>query len=172
MSEIRWRPSLCRFWAMRLPRSIRYNSVSYCPSPHSPPPHPPYSSKDKYIYTSRNLQNGHSDVGSECWLIKPTHFFSFSSPKGNHTGYGQFKGTKASAQDIQDIYDGLKQSYLTDFDVLLSGYAPSAEAVQAIGAIARDLKLDAAKKPGSFFWGESVRESKAAKIDWRFHMLR
>ncbi|MCJ1463764.1 putative pyridoxal kinase [Pseudocyphellaria aurata] len=71
---------------------------------------------------------------------------------GNHTGYGQFKGTKSSAQDISDIYEGLKQSCLTDFDVMLSGYAPSAESVEAIGSIARDLRLKATMKPGSFFW--------------------
>jgi pyridoxine kinase len=31
---------------------------------------------------------------------------------------------------------------------------PSAEAVQAIGTIGRDIKLNAGTKPGSFFWGE------------------
>ena len=75
---------------------------------------------------------------------------------GNHTGYQQFKGTKTSAEEISDLYTGLKQSYLTDYDALLSGYAPSAEAVEAIGAIARDLKLRASTKAGSFFWGEHV----------------
>ena len=73
---------------------------------------------------------------------------------GNHTGYKQFKGTKASAQEIRDLYDGLKQSYLTDFNVLLTGYAPGAEAVDAIGSIARDLKLKGSMKAGSFFWSE------------------
>ncbi|KAM0799362.1 pyridoxine kinase [Usnea florida] len=70
----------------------------------------------------------------------------------NHTGYEQFKGTKTSADEISQLYAGLKQSYLIDFDVLLTGYAPSAETVEAIGAIARDLKLRASTKPGSFFW--------------------
>ncbi|KAG8526871.1 uncharacterized protein KY384_008300 [Bacidia gigantensis] len=81
-----------------------------------------------------------------------TNMFSVTAAKGNHTGYKQFKGTKASAEEISDLYAGLKQSYLTDFDVLLSGYAPSAEAVEAIGSIARDQKLRATTKPGSFFW--------------------
>ena len=72
---------------------------------------------------------------------------------GNHTGYKQFKGTKTSAEEISVLYAGLKESYLVDFDVLLTGYAPSAEAVDAIGAIARDLKLRASTKVGSFFWG-------------------
>lgn len=72
---------------------------------------------------------------------------------GNHTGYKQFKGTNTSAEEISHLYAGLKQSYLTDFDVMLTGYAPSIEAVNAIGAIARDLKLRASTKAGSFFWG-------------------
>lgn len=72
---------------------------------------------------------------------------------GNHTGYKQFRGTKTSADEISHLYAGLKQSYLTDFDIMLTGYAPSAEAVDAIGAIARDLKLRSSTKAGSFFWG-------------------
>ncbi|KAL9605463.1 MAG: hypothetical protein Q9179_001337 [Wetmoreana sp. 5 TL-2023] len=71
---------------------------------------------------------------------------------GNHLGYKQSKGTKTSADEISELYAGLKQSYLTDFDVMLSGYAPNAEAVDAIGAIGRDLKLKASTKAGSFFW--------------------
>ncbi|KAL8765797.1 MAG: hypothetical protein Q9209_007236, partial [Squamulea sp. 1 TL-2023] len=64
----------------------------------------------------------------------------------------QSKGSKMSADEISELYDGLKQSYLTDFDMMLTGYAPSAEAVAAIGAIGRDLKLKASTKTGSFFW--------------------
>lgn len=36
---------------------------------------------------------------------------------------------------------------------MLTGYAPNAEAVEAIGAIARDLKLQRSTKAGFFFWG-------------------
>lgn len=35
---------------------------------------------------------------------------------------------------------------------MLSGYAPSAAAVEAVGAIGMDLKRKS-EKPGSFFWG-------------------
>ncbi|KAA6415412.1 MAG: pyridoxine kinase [Lasallia pustulata] len=70
----------------------------------------------------------------------------------NHKAYKQVKGTIASGEEIRDIYEGLKQSYLTDFDIMLSGYAPSAEAVGAIGSIGRDLKLKGINKSGSFFW--------------------
>ena len=79
-----------------------------------------------------------------------SHFYTVP---GNHTGYKQFKGTKASAADIRELYEGLKQSHLNDFDMMLSGYAPGAEAVNAIGSIARDLKYNASLKSGSFFWG-------------------
>ncbi|THC97308.1 hypothetical protein EYZ11_003199 [Aspergillus tanneri] len=70
----------------------------------------------------------------------------------SHVVYGQFKGTRATADEISALYEGLCQSYLTDFDVMLSGYAPSAAAVEAVGAIGQDLQRKAEKKPGSFFW--------------------
>lgn len=74
---------------------------------------------------------------------------------GNHLGYKQSKGTQASPEELSELYAGLKQSYLTDFDVMLTGYIPNARAVDAIGAIGRDLKLKASTKTGSFFWGTS-----------------
>ena len=51
------------------------------------------------------------------------------------------------------IYEGLRQSHLNELDVMLSGYAPGAEAVNAIAAIGRDIKSNASQRPGSFFWG-------------------
>lgn len=74
--------------------------------------------------------------------------------EGNHTAYKQVKGTKTSADQILELYDGLRQSNLNDFDLLLTGYMPSAEDVQAVGKIGRDIKFNAGTKPGSFFWGE------------------
>ncbi|KAH6671408.1 Ribokinase-like protein [Halenospora varia] len=70
----------------------------------------------------------------------------------NHLGYGQAKGTRATAQEIADLYEGLKDSYLDQFDMMLSGYLPGAPSVEAVGVIARDLKYKATMKPGSFFW--------------------
>lgn len=57
-----------------------------------------------------------------------------------------------SAQEIADLFEGLKQSYLDDFDMMLSGYIPGAEAVQAVGRIAAELKAKRRPRPGSFFW--------------------
>ncbi|KAI9803503.1 MAG: hypothetical protein M1825_001846 [Sarcosagium campestre] len=84
-------------------------------------------------------------LGVDVAALDTVHF-------SNHTGYRQFKGTKATAEEIRELYDGLKQSYLNDFDVMLSGYIPGAEAVETVGAIARELKLNSGMKPGSFFW--------------------
>ena len=72
---------------------------------------------------------------------------------GNHTGYKQFKGRKTPAQEVAEIYEGLKQSRLNDFDVLLSGYCPSAGVVEQVGKIARETRFATTTKPGAFFWG-------------------
>ncbi|KAK4239696.1 proliferating cell nuclear antigen [Achaetomium macrosporum] len=70
----------------------------------------------------------------------------------NHTGYRQWTGSKVSAQEITELYQGLKQSYLDDFDMMLSGYVPGAPALEAVGQIGQELKRKAKSKPGSFFW--------------------
>ena len=100
----------------------------------------------------------------QSFLLRPWREIVPADTKvGNHTGYKQWKGTKGSAEEIQDLYTGLKQSYLTDFDVLLTGYAPSAETVDAVGSIARDLKLKGSMKAGSFFWSKSMVLGQANK---------
>lgn len=78
---------------------------------------------------------------------------------GNHTAYKQFKGRKVPAEEIEELYEGLKQSDLNDFDMLLSGYIASKDAVKAVGKIGRDLRLRANIKPGSFFWCSYIRQS-------------
>jgi hypothetical protein len=87
---------------------------------------------------------------------------------GNHTAYKQVKGTKTSADQILELYEGLRQSNLTNFDILLTGYVPSAEAVRAIGKIGRDVKFNAGTKPGSFFWGKGgYNKVIRSEADWR-----
>ncbi|KAG5917169.1 hypothetical protein E4U42_007360, partial [Claviceps africana] len=82
------------------------------------------------------------------WDVAALNTVQFS----NHTGYGQWTGTKVSAQEITDLYNGLRQSYLDDFDMMLSGYIPGAEAVVAVGNIAKELKERNRASPGRFFW--------------------
>jgi len=57
-----------------------------------------------------------------------------------------------SAEEISELFVGLKQSYLDDFDMMLTGYIPGAPAVDAVGRIARELQDKAKDAPGSFFW--------------------
>jgi pyridoxine kinase len=57
-----------------------------------------------------------------------------------------------SAQEITDLYRGLKNAYLDDFDMMLSGYVPGAEALEAVGQVAVELKQRAKEAPRSFFW--------------------
>jgi len=85
-------------------------------------------------------------LGLDVNAINTVHF-------SNHTGYKQWRGTKTPASEIASLYAGLSQARLTDFDVLLSGYIPSAEALTEVVRIARDLKLKReTMNPGSFFW--------------------
>ncbi|EME79273.1 pyridoxal kinase [Pseudocercospora fijiensis CIRAD86] len=70
----------------------------------------------------------------------------------NHVAYRTFTGRKTTPTEISDLYSGLKSALLHNFDVLLSGYCPSAALVHEVGKIGRDNKTRAATKPGSFFW--------------------
>ncbi|KAL2270080.1 hypothetical protein VTJ83DRAFT_2264 [Remersonia thermophila] len=72
----------------------------------------------------------------------------------NHTGYRQWTGSRVSAEEITELYRGLKQSYLDDFDMMLSGYVPGAAALEVVGRIGEELKRNAVAqgRPGSFFW--------------------
>lgn len=70
----------------------------------------------------------------------------------NHTAYKQFAGRKTPASEIQELYNGLKSANLADFDMMLSGYIASQDAVQTVGSIGRDQRLITSLKPGSFFW--------------------
>lgn len=101
-------------------------------------------------------------LGCEVAAINTVHFSRrrrgivtltvLTESAGNHLGYGQVKGTRATASEITDLYEGLTQSNLDDFQMMLSGYLPGAAAVEAAGKIGRDLKYKATMNPGSFFW--------------------
>lgn len=71
-------------------------------------------------------------------------------PIGNHVAYRRFNGRKSTPEEVASLYAGLKNAQLDDFDVMLSGYCPSAALVQEVGKIGRDLRNKA--KPGKFFW--------------------
>jgi len=73
----------------------------------------------------------------------------------NHVGYRQFKGYRTTAQQITDLFEGLKMSGLEGFDMMLTGYVPGEEELKAVGKIAIELKE--AKR--SCFWCEHLPPS-------------
>ena len=60
-------------------------------------------------------------------------------------GYLQWKGFRTTAAQISELFEGLQQSGIDNFQYLLTGYLPNADTVAAIGTIAKKLK---AKDPG------------------------
>jgi len=90
--------------------------------------------------------------------VRHSHNVAYGLSLGNHTAYKQFKGRRTPADEIEELYEGLKQSDLNNFDMMLSGYIASKDAVKTVGQIGRDLRLRANIKPGSFFWCKFVDE--------------
>lgn len=77
------------------------------------------------------------------WDVDVLNTVNFS----NHTGYGSVKGTKASPEDLKQTYEGLT-AIKCEYDALLTGYIPGAEALEVIGEIGHDLKT---KNPNSLW---------------------
>ncbi|TQS39403.1 hypothetical protein Golomagni_00073 [Golovinomyces magnicellulatus] len=70
----------------------------------------------------------------------------------NHLGYGQVKGTHTSSSEIIEIWKGLKDLHLDDFHLLLSGFLPDPQSVDAMALIGRELRAKNKESPGRFFW--------------------
>jgi pyridoxine kinase len=62
-----------------------------------------------------------------------------------NAGYLQWTGFRTTATQILELFQGLQQSGIDNFQYLLTGYLPNADTVAAIGTIAKTLK---AKDPG------------------------
>ncbi|CAN6638815.1 putative pyridoxal kinase Bud16p [Trichomonascus vanleenenianus] len=69
------------------------------------------------------------------WDVDVLNSVQFS----NHTGYGSWSGTKTTAQQLDEIYAKLVERGFP-YDAFLTGYVPSADAVEAVGRIGADLK--------------------------------
>ncbi|CCH42002.1 Pyridoxamine kinase [Wickerhamomyces ciferrii] len=68
------------------------------------------------------------------WDVDALNTVQFS----NHPGYGTFKGTRSSADDLKEIYQGLNEIG-TSYDAVLTGYIPGDEGLKAVGEICKDL---------------------------------
>ena len=70
-------------------------------------------------------------------------------------GYGQWTGFSTTAEQILELFRGLEQSEIDNFQYLLTGYIPSATAVAAIGTIGKSLK----KKDPNILWSAFPKPS-------------
>lgn len=50
----------------------------------------------------------------------------------NHTGYGYTNGHKTSPDQLAAVFEGLEQNKLVRYDRILSGYTPSAQALEVV----------------------------------------
>ncbi|KAK9451629.1 Ribokinase-like protein [Limtongia smithiae] len=78
------------------------------------------------------------------WDVDVLNTVTFS----NHTGYTQWRGERMTAAQVREIYEGLKMNTLTDYNVVLTGYIPGAQAVLEVGAVVDELKSDNAAVAG------------------------
>ncbi|OCH89801.1 Ribokinase-like protein [Obba rivulosa] len=58
----------------------------------------------------------------------------------NHTGYGRWGGTRATAAELDGIFESMEQNGLLLPDRLLTGYIPGAEALSAVMSVAKKLR--------------------------------
>ncbi|EMD39335.1 hypothetical protein CERSUDRAFT_134375 [Gelatoporia subvermispora B] len=58
----------------------------------------------------------------------------------NHTGYGRWGGTRATASELDGIFESMEQNGLLLPNRLLTGYIPGAEALSAVMSVAKKLR--------------------------------
>ncbi|CAG5132106.1 unnamed protein product [Candidula unifasciata] len=59
----------------------------------------------------------------------------------NHTGYGKWKGQVLDAQQVTDLFEGLRINNLLDFSYVLTGYIGSETFLEKVGETVKELKL-------------------------------
>lgn len=70
------------------------------------------------------------------WDVDALNSVQFS----NHTGYGVFTGTRTTGKELSSIYNNGLKKLGFEYDAILTGYVPSADAVEAVGEIGQDIK--------------------------------
>ncbi|KAG6829728.1 hypothetical protein H0H92_003687 [Tricholoma furcatifolium] len=80
-------------------------------------------------------------LGYDVDVVNTVHF-------SNHSGYGRFGGTRATAEELGAIFEGMELNELMGPTRLLTGYVPGAEGLSAVAKLARKLKSE---KPDLMF---------------------
>ncbi|KZP28640.1 Ribokinase-like protein [Athelia psychrophila] len=71
----------------------------------------------------------------------------------NHSGYGRSGGSKATANDLTEMFESMEANGLLNPSRLLTGYIPGAEALNAVKEFAQKIKD---KKPGLIYLMDPV----------------
>ncbi|KAF8075216.1 Ribokinase-like protein [Lyophyllum atratum] len=74
-------------------------------------------------------------LGYDVDVVNTVHF-------SNHAGYGRSGGTKASATELNAVFESMEGNELMEPTRLLTGYVPGAEGLSAVAGLARKLKDD------------------------------
>ena len=75
----------------------------------------------------------------------------------NHTGYQQWRGFKTTAQQVEQLWQGLKECNIAeDYGMMLSGYIPDSDGVESVGRIAQELRSLKEAKGETLFWCEYI----------------
>ncbi|KAL5513368.1 BUD16 [Sanghuangporus vaninii] len=59
----------------------------------------------------------------------------------NHSGYGRFGGSRATAQDLATIFDTMEANGLLTQERIVTGYIPGAEALSVVARLVKKVKL-------------------------------
>ncbi|KAJ7876294.1 Ribokinase-like protein [Mycena leptocephala] len=78
------------------------------------------------------------------WDVDVVNTVNFS----NHSGYGRLSGTKTTAAELTEIFQGMERNQLLLPDRLLTGYIPGAEGLSAVADLVEKLKSE---KPGLIY---------------------
>ncbi|KAK9465286.1 Ribokinase-like protein [Lipomyces arxii] len=70
------------------------------------------------------------------WDVDVLNTVNFS----NHTGYRHIQGTRITGPEMRALFEGLKTNSLAEYDVVLTGYVPGAEAVAEAGKVVGELR--------------------------------
>ncbi|KAG5643057.1 hypothetical protein DXG03_001614 [Asterophora parasitica] len=74
-------------------------------------------------------------LGYDVDVVNTVHF-------SNHAGYGRSGGTKASAAELNAVFESMEFNELLAPTRLLTGYIPGAEGLSAVAGLARKLKKE------------------------------
>ncbi|KAG6853391.1 hypothetical protein C0991_004792 [Blastosporella zonata] len=72
-------------------------------------------------------------LGYDVDVVNTVHF-------SNHSGYGRSGGTRATAIELNAVFEGMERNELMVPARLLTGYVPGAEGLSAVADLARKLK--------------------------------